>query len=75
MLFKDMDPSCALGFLLSNNNDLDQFVEYLTKTGISSSISGTSDTSLFSIISERPFFDSSLLSSPKHDEETGFELM
>jgi hypothetical protein len=38
--------------------------------------SGESTNSLISIVSERPFYDSSLLpNNTEHNEETGFELM
>ncbi|KAI6184238.1 Cysteine protease [Aphelenchoides bicaudatus] len=72
---KEMDPSCALGFLLSNSEELEQLIEYLTKTGIADD-NNASTNSLISIVSERPFYDSSLLSNSEYNnEDTGFELI
>lgn len=77
MQFKDMDPSCALGFLIRDSEELNSFVEFLEKTGISDNKGDSVTNSLFSIVTERPVYDQSLLvnCSSNNEEDNEFEMM
>lgn len=77
MSFKDMDSSCALGFLLKSPHELEEFVDFLSKSGIADNNTGNSSgNSLFSIVPERPVYDSSLLpNSSSYTEDNDFEMM
>jgi hypothetical protein len=76
MPFKDMDPSCALGFIIKNNEELINFVNFLTDAGIADNIDTSSSNPILSIVIERPVYDSGLLSNRSNNvEDTEFEMM
>jgi hypothetical protein len=75
MRFKDMDPSCAMAFLIQNNSELEKLVGFLEKNGIADIQGISTNNSLFSIVYERPVYDPSLMTNETTDHDTGFEVI
>lgn len=75
MSFKDMDPSCALGFIIKSSEELDRFVDFLTQAGIADNIDSSSSNSIVSIVIERPIYDSNIINTSNNVEDTEFEMM